>query len=323
MYEGVLIYYLAILIDMLKIKVRKWPVYKSNVNQFSVLKFVLLLLCACVSTTTFADLRHYSADVEDSSWVITNNTRLTCELSHPIPGYGTASFISNASKNQNMVFLLDMQRLPSRYDRATVYSVPPVWARQNRQRSIGTIDLKTQFDPSAEDSTVWRMLTELEKGFWPTLYYQDWLNDIDSVAVALNASNFKQQYRQFNACIANLLPFNFEDIAYTVLTYKRESSELTKYSQRRLNMIGEYLKEDLELSLVLIDSYTDSYGGDWLNEQLSLERAESIREFFASMGIQNDRIEITAHGEKRHSNNNLDALQRHKNRRVVVRLSKS
>lgn len=311
-----------LLTDITKKELRMWSMNKRRFRKINWVKNALLFFILLFSINTSANLRHYSAQVEQSSWVLTNNTRLICELSHPIPGYGTASFISNASKIQNMAFLLDMQRLPSRYDRATVYSVPPNWARQNRQRTIGTLDLKTQFDPITEDSTAWNMLTELEKGFWPTVYYQDWLNDIDSVAVALNASNFKQHYREFNACIANLLPFNFEDISYTVLTYKQESSALTDYSQRRLNMIGEYLKEDLELSLVLIDSYTDSYGGDWLNEQLSLERAENIREFFSSMGIPNDRIEITAHGEKRHANNNLDALQRHKNRRVVVRLSK-
>ena len=269
-----------------------------------------------------ANVRHYSAQVEQSSWVLTKQTRLQCELSHPIPGYGTASFTSNASKQLNMSFMLDMQRLPGRYDSANIYSVLPKWATGARQQKLGRIDLKRQYDPSLNDQTAWSMLTELEKGFWPTLFYQDWLNDRDSVAVGLNASNFKQEYYSFSNCIANLLPFNFEDIAYTVLSYKRESSELTDYSQRRLNMIGEYLKEDLSLSLVLIDSYTDSYGGDWLNEQLSLKRAETIRDYFASMGIEDDRLEVTAHGEKRHSSNNLDALERHKNRRVVVRLSK-
>ncbi|MFW8590141.1 flagellar protein MotY [Glaciecola sp. 2405UD65-10] len=286
------------------------------------LKTIILAVGVLISSASQAGMRTYSAPVETSMWEISQQTRLICELEHNIPGYGRASFITEASKQLNLEFNLDMVRLPSRFDTASVYSTPPTWMTGAMQRKLGTMDIRKQYDGDLPEATAWDMLTELEKGYWPTIHYQDWLNSQDSVAVSLNASNFSPEYHQFNACVDNLLRYSFDDIAYTVLSYKKNSSELSKYSQSRLDMIGEYLKEDIDLELVLVDGYTDSYGGSWLNEQLSIKRASEIKDFFASMGVNPERIEVTGHGEKRHSSPNDNTLEREKNRRVVIRMSK-
>ena len=88
-------------------------------------------------------------------------------------------------------------------------------------------------------------------------------------------------------------------------------------------MIGEYLKEDNQLELVLLDGYTDSYGGRWNNEQLSIRRANQVKEYLTALGVPEERIEVTGHGERRHVAPNTNADTRAQNRRVVVRLSKS
>jgi outer membrane protein OmpA-like peptidoglycan-associated protein len=299
----------------------------SSSNRYLIQCTTTIILCvifACLlAVNAQANIRNYSVDVESSTWALSKQTRLVCELSHPIPGYGVASFMTEASKQLNLEFTLDMLRLPSRYDVADVYSMPPRWMRGAPQRKIASMDLRKQYDSDLPQDTAWQMLTELEKGFWPTIHYRDWLNSNDSVAVSLNASNFKNKYEDFSRCIANLLPFNFDDISYTVLAYKRNSAELTQYSQRRLDMIGEYLKEDLALELVLIDGYSDSFGGDWLNEQLSLKRGNEIKDYFAGMGVNSQRIEVTGHGEKRHVSPNDNSIDREKNRRVVIRMNKS
>ena len=289
---------------------------------FTLTLFAVVLNTGFVSSA-HANVRNYSVDVENSSWNLVKQTRLMCELSHPIPGYGVASFVTQAAKQLNLEFTFEMLRLPARYDVADVYSMPPKWMQGAPQRRLASMNLRKQYNADLPQETAWEMLTELEKGFWPTIYYRDWLNTNDAVAVSLNASNFKPQYEDFSRCVANLLPFNFDDIAYTILSYKRNSAELTEYSQRRLDMIGEYLKEDLGLDLVLVDGYSDSYGGEWLNEQLSLKRATEIKDYFAGMGIEGQRIEVTAHGEKRHVSPNDTTLSRDKNRRVIIRMSKS
>jgi outer membrane protein OmpA-like peptidoglycan-associated protein len=122
--------------------------------------------------------------------------------------------------------------------------------------------------------------------------------------------------------VSNLLPYSFQDIAYTTLTYQFNNTVLTKYSQKRLAMIGEYLKEDTDLELVLLDGYTDSYGGRAINKQISIRRSVEIKDFFRSMGVAPERIEVTGHGERRHISPNTNDTARTKNRRVVIRMTK-
>ncbi|WP_205662119.1 flagellar protein MotY [Alteromonas flava] len=270
-----------------------------------------------------ANMRQYAAEVEQSDWRVSTETRIACDLQHDIPGYGQAVFTSQASKQLNMMFELDMLMLPKRFDVAAVYSVPPSWMPGQQQKSLAEMTIRTQYNGDLPETTAWTMLSELEKGYWPTIYYQDWYNRFDKVAVALNAANFIPAYRQFVSCVSNLLPYSFEDIAYTVLSYKKNSVELNKYSERRLAMIADYLKEDPELELVLLDGYTDSYGGRWNNEQLSIRRANEIRDFFANAGVSPDRIDVTGHGEKRHIAPNNTEASRAQNRRVVIRMAKS
>ena len=297
---------------------------KSRLNKLAVSALVTSVVSATlIGAPALANMRSYSAQVEESDWQLATDSRIQCELQHEIPGYGTAAFYSMASKQLNMEFELDMLLLPKRFDVAAVYSVPPKWMPGQQQKPIAEMTLRTQYDGDLPETTAWTMLSELEKGYWPTIHYQDWYNQYDKVAVGLNAANFLPAYRGFANCVANLLPYSFEDIAYTVLSYQKNSIQLTKYSQRRLAMIGEYLKEDSEMDLVLLDGYTDSFGGRWNNEQLSIRRANEIRDFFASMGVSAARIDVTGHGEKRHIAPNNTEANRAQNRRVVIRMAKS
>jgi outer membrane protein OmpA-like peptidoglycan-associated protein len=287
-----------------------------------VIAIILYGILMSVSINTAAALRQYKAQIENSDWQLKDKSRLQCTLSHRLPGYGKAMFSSVASKQLNMEFELDMLLLPKSYGVAAVYSMPPKWMPGQIQRTIADMPIRKQFNGDLPEQVAWIMLTELEKGFWPTIYYQDWYNPYDRVAVGLNASNFATPYKQFVQCVANLLPYSFKDIAYTVLTYDFNNTNLTKYSQKRLAMIGEYLKEDTDLELVLLDGYTDSFGGRALNKELSIRRAVEIKDFLSSTGVLPERIEITGHGERRHISPNTNESTRAKNRRVVIRMSK-
>lgn len=310
---------------MLSISIIVWNI-KTKAMYTCLLNQCLLIVTAAVvlsSAEAQAAMRQYSATVETSNWQVETESRLQCKLNHELPGYGDAVFTSIASKQLNMEFELDMHLLPNHFDVAAVYSVPPKWMPGVAPKTIADMTIRKQYNGDLPQDAAWTMLSELEKGFWPTIYYQDWYNKYDKVSVALNASNFTGVYRQFVECVSNLLPYTFDDIAYTVLSYQNNSTELTKYSQKRLTMIGEYLKEDAELELVLLDGYTDSYGGRWNNEQLSIRRANEVKSYLTAIGVPNDRIQLTGHGEKRFIAPNDTRESRAQNRRVIVRLSKS
>lgn len=294
-----------------------WHCLRSSASALVYTAFGLIL-----TLPAHASLRNYTATIETSQWDLSTENRLQCTLTHNVPGYGEAMFTSMASKQLNLEFELDMLRLPKSYGVAAVYAVPPQWMPGQGIRTIAEMPIRKQYNGDLPEKAAWTMLSELEKGFWPTLHYQDWYSDFDRVAVGLNASNFLEPYMEFVNCVANLLPYSFEDISYTVLNYKFNSVTLTKYSQKRLEMIGEYLKEDTELELVLVDGYTDNYGGRAINKEISIRRAVEIKDYFRQMGVDPRRIEVTGHGERRHISPNNNDMNRAKNRRVVIRMSK-
>lgn len=285
-------------------------------------KVLLTTLLALTVTSSHAGMRQYQAEIASSKWQMTDNSRLACTLSHQIPNYGEAKFVSTANRNTNMMFELDMLMLPDSYSLAQVKSVAPNWRPGKSGRVLADMKLYKQFSPDLSKKVAWTMLSELEKGMNPTFYYDDWYNDQDKVSVALSSSKFHRAYRDFVSCVGNLLNYSFEDISYTVLNFEFGSDDFTKASKRRIAMIKEYLMLDQELDLVLIDGFTDSYGARNINQKTSEKRANKIRQYFIDSGVEPSRIEASGYGEKRHIASNQTVLGRAKNRRVVIRMDK-
>ncbi len=288
----------------------------------TVVFFITALSSLLLVEDVNAGIRQYSADIHSSNWQLSDDSRLQCTLSHQIPNYGEARFSAKASRQLNMEFELDMMLLPDNYSLAEVRSVAPSWQPGVSSKTLANMKLYKQFNPSLPKKVAWTMLSELEQGMSPTFYYNDWHSQQDKIAVALSTARFKKAYNQFVGCVGNLLNYNFDDIAYTVLNYQSSSNKFTKASQKRIEMIRQYLSLDPDLELVLIDAYSDSYGGRWSNLKLSERRADKIRDYFVENGIEVNRIESKGYGEKRHIASNETTLGRGKNRRVVIQMQK-
>tara|TARA_R110002051_G_scaffold323091_1_gene415623 strand:- start:405 stop:1283 length:879 start_codon:yes stop_codon:yes gene_type:complete len=282
----------------------------------------LSIATACLSDTASAAMRQYTATADNSQWEVVKTTRLQCQLNHEVPYYGEAIFSATASKNKDLLFNLDMVVRPDNYSIAGLKAVPPIWRAGLPARDIADMKLLRKFDGELGNKTAWEMLTELEKGYQPTFYYQDWQNSADKIAVGLSNINFKQAYWAFLQCRDELLPYSFEDISFTIMNYQPNTSKLTKSSKQRLDKIAEYLKYDTTIAAISIDSYTDSYGGRWNNLELSKKRAQAIKEYMVSLGIDETKVETQGFGEKRHVATNDNILGRDKNRRLVIQIEK-
>ncbi|WP_373317413.1 flagellar protein MotY [Shewanella algidipiscicola] len=275
-----------------------------------------------MSLTAHGELRHYVASLEQSQWRISDNTPIVCRLEHDIPSYGKAVFTSYAGKHHDLNFTLDMWVKPDEVTHATLMSMAPSWRPGVLSKPITDLTYQKYFSGEVPKHAAWSMLNELERGMQPTFYYADWYNRSSKVAVGLSAANFARKYTDFRACLANLLPYSFEDIAFTVLTYEFGGNELTRYSKAQIAKVQQYLSYDPDVELVLIDAYTDSYGGRSINAKVSETRANSVKDLFLSAGIPQDRIYTEGHGERRHVASNDTIEERARNRRVVIRLSK-
>ncbi|WP_350608071.1 OmpA family protein [Pseudoalteromonas sp. MER144-MNA-CIBAN-0113] len=274
------------------------------------------------SLDTTAAMRQYTANQDNSNWNLVKTTRLQCQLNHEVPYYGEATFKASASKNKDLTFNLDMVVRPENYAIAGLKAVPPSWRAGRPARDIADIKLLKKFDGELGNKTAWEMLTELEKGNQPTFYYQDWQNSADKIAVGISNINFKQAYWAFLQCRDELLPYNFEDISFTIMNYESNSSKLTKSSQQRLDKIAEYLKNDPSIESISIASYTDSYGGRWNNLDLSRKRAKEIKDYMVGLGVDEAKVVTEGFGEKRFVDTNDNILGRDKNRRLVIQIAK-
>ncbi|ABM25245.1 MULTISPECIES: flagellar protein MotY [Shewanella] len=283
---------------------------------------LILVSILCVPATATAELRHYVASLNNSQWRVTENSPIVCRLEHDIPSYGKAIFTSEAGKQLNLNFTLDMWLKPDQVTQAQLISRSPQWRPGVVSKEITSLRYQKYFNGEVPKRAAWSMLDELSRGMQPTFYYADWYNESTKIAVGLSSANFGRKYAEFKACLAHLLPYSFEDIAFTVLNYNEGGTDLTRFSKQQLTRVQEYLAYDPNVELVLVDAYTDSYGGRSVNQRVSDNRAESVKEFFLSSGIPQDRILTVGHGERRHVASNEDIDERARNRRVVIRISK-
>lgn len=283
---------------------------------------LILVSILCVPATATAELRHYVASLSDSQWRVSENSPIVCRLEHDIPSYGKAIFTSEAGKQQNMTFTLDMWVKPDQVTQAKLISRAPQWRPGVVSKEITSLHYQKYFNGEVPKRAAWSMLAELSRGMEPTFYYADWYNESNKIAVGLSSANFGRKYTEFKACLAHLLPYSFEDIAFTVLNYDEGGTDLTRFSQQQLSRVQEYLAYDPLVELVLVDAYTDSYGGRSVNQKVSDTRAASVKEFFVASGIPQDRIVTFGHGERRHVASNDEMDERARNRRVVIRISK-
>lgn len=297
-------------------------VYGESLMKLKLLLMSVSISSALLSVSAHAAMRNYSANQDSSNWEVVKTTRLQCQLNHEVPYYGEAIFKASASKNKNLTFNLDMVVRPENYAIAGLKAVPPSWRSGLPARDIANMKLLKKFDGELGNQTAWEMLTELEKGFYPTFYYQDWQNSADKIAVGISSVNFKQAYWAFLQCRDELLPYSFEDISFTVMNYQSNSSKLTKSSQQRLDKIAEYLKNDSTIESISIDSYTDSYGGRWNNLDLSRKRAKAIKDYMVSLGVDENKVKTMGFGEKRFVDTNDNILGRDKNRRLIIQIAK-
>ena len=120
-------------------------------------------------------------------------------------------------------------------------------------------------------------------------------------------------FRENNNVILRLIGLTFESNESTIMT---ESIPLLVKVEKAIDVYPR--------SEIIIEGHTDSQGDDQLNQKLSQQRADSIKQYMINaMRIPSFRIIATGFGETRPVANNETTLGREKNRRIDVVLRKT
>lgn len=75
---------------------------------------------------------------------------------------------------------------------------------------------------------------------------------------------------------------------------------------------------DVNLEVIIAVGHTDSIGSDAYNQRLSVRRAEAVKAYLVTKGIERNRVYTEGKGEKQPVADNRTAEGRAKNRRVEI-----
>ena len=105
------------------------------------------------------------------------------------------------------------------------------------------------------------------------------------------------------------------------ILFEFDSYELSSNAEPVLRKVVEVLLEYPENSVV-IEGHTDSEGTDAYNQTLSENRANSVKTWLVSAGIDGARLQAIGHGESKPVASNETDEGRGKNRRVEITIKK-
>jgi OOP family OmpA-OmpF porin len=96
-----------------------------------------------------------------------------------------------------------------------------------------------------------------------------------------------------------------------------DKSVLKPAAKASLDSLAGKVKS-LTLEVIVAVGHTDSVGTDAYNQKLSIRRAESVKKYLVSQGIEAKRIYVEGKGESQPVADNKTAEGRAKNRRVQI-----
>ena len=96
-----------------------------------------------------------------------------------------------------------------------------------------------------------------------------------------------------------------------------DKSTLKAEGKAKLNdLVGKV--KGINLEVIIAVGHTDSVGSDAYNQKLSVRRAEAVKSYLVSKGIEKNRVYTEGKGEKQPVADNKTKEGRAKNRRVEI-----
>jgi outer membrane protein OmpA-like peptidoglycan-associated protein len=281
-------------------------------------KYLFYVALAAYACTASAAEYEFKAPITKSQWVMTDQTRLMCRLVHEIPEYGKISFTSTASKNKNLYFnMIPAMESKNNYD-VDVRAIAPNYRPGIPDNHLSVMKNYKYFSGELKDQNAWTLTSALDRGSNLGFFFNDWYYQNQPVQVTVSSINFKKNFKLFTECMNNLLPYSFEDVAFTVITFDADTTDLTEESKNKLDRLITYLTYDPNVKELVIDSYSDSFGTTEQSRDSSAQRANMISSYIEQSNIPKNKIIKNAYGEKEHIASNATTAGRNVNRRVVI-----
>lgn len=285
------------------------------------LGYSVVVMSACFAMSG-AYATTYTKAINNEGWR-SESSVFECRVVHTIPFYGEVVFRKRAGESSS--FYLRSQTSRFRAGEAEITVHPPVWKPKGRTYNLGKAPVKKGLTPVyLGDLWAERMLVHLSHGREVQIAGLTWYDNIRHITdLDITPIGFRKAYDEYLACLASLIPRNFDQLKRTALYFTPgEQEELSPGAQRKLDQILALVKHDNKVRLFYIDGHTDSAGDRNENLELSKKRAELVNAYLTRRGIPEDWIKLRWHGERYPATSNNTASGRAKNRRVTIRLER-
>lgn len=251
------------------------------------------------------------------------DSKTMCVIRQNIPEWGNVEYFMQASKEHELELTLNPYHAFENVRSMLFRSEAPSWKPGVADVNLGETKIYRGFPGYLKGKDAWHSISSLENGNMAVFIYRDdnYYKDQD-IKVMINPYNFKMIYRRFLKCTAQLLPYSFNDIKYTMLHFEDKSTKLTEYSLKRLEQIAEYVSGDNQYFEVSITVHTDSPGELDENQKVTDDQAAVIKKFFTDKGFSEDKINVVSFGELDSAVVNDTDVKRGVNRRVLIEIGK-
>ncbi len=256
--------------------------------------------------------QQYVPAVDQSHWQISGDQFL-CRMSQPLGLMATLAFAKEPGRHIEMQLQLDATHLELQDVQGQV--VTAGWQPEQLAPAV-------RFSPSFTSTKLARfteqiplIMQQLQQGYWLKLSL-----DLPDQVIDLTVPNlkFEQALQQFQTCIAGLLPLRWEQAREYQLIYPKGERLADADNIAHLRVLASYIQQDKKVRKVLIDGHSDDAATSLANRVLSEERADEVASRLIEFGVNKQKIEIRAHGN-RYPQAVGHGGPKH-NRRVMIRL---
>lgn len=270
-------------------------------------------------TPLFAQAVTFKAGVENTQWQLEPSI-YGCKFKQPIPFYGFGTFFKEAG--EDLIFYLETNYNQMKTGQAALVIEAPGWRSNSLTSDLGFVEVKnTKLPIKVESIRSDRMMAELDAGMAPT-FTRNAIYESDQIRVQLSPSKFRLYYNDYLACIAGLLPVNYNQVKANSLPFDVGQNLLDIQHKQQLELIATYVLADPLVSGIYIDGHTDSNGTRYHNRRLSEMRVAQTIEYLVVLDVNPDMITSRYHGERYPIASNETPGGQATNRRVTIRLER-
>jgi outer membrane protein OmpA-like peptidoglycan-associated protein len=261
----------------------------------------------------------FQTRLESIEWKVEGD-QFECRLSQPITDFGAGEFVRRAG--EQATFRVKAAGTMMGTGSATLLAAASPWQPGRGDINLGAVRVSNgQFPFNSSQAQAGRLISGLLDGRSPVIRHNA-RDGSGTMEVRLLPVKFGKAFSDYQQCIANLLPMNYEQVKQAQVGFPGGGIELDNSAKAKLNTILAYMKADPTVNHVELDGHSDNSGNRLTNRDLSRRRALAVMDYLKAQGVPEEQITLRFHGERYPLAPNTNNANRERNRRVNIHLER-